>query len=120
WPGGSPRTCPAWAGCRPGPTGGSPRPAGGPACRSTALSTPGGGPGPGRGDLMSILTAARDDETGACMTVRQLRDEATTLVIAGSETTGNTIAWACYLLTKHPEVQDRLQQEADQVLDGRD
>jgi cytochrome P450 len=73
-----------------------------------------------RGDLMSILIRARDDETGTGMTSQQLRDEATTLVIAGSETTGNTIAWACYLLTQHPEVQERLQQEADLVLAGRD
>jgi cytochrome P450 len=74
----------------------------------------------GRGDLISILMAARDDDTGAGMTDRQLRDEATTLVIAGSETTGNTIAWACYLLARHPELQARLQQEADLVLGGTD
>ena len=36
-----------------------------------------------RGDLMSILIRARDDETGTGMTSKQLRDEATTLVIAG-------------------------------------
>ncbi len=50
-------------------------------------------------DLMSILLHAHDDQTGTGMTDRQLRDEATTLVIAGSESTGNTLAWACYLLT---------------------
>ncbi|HEY2521715.1 MAG TPA: cytochrome P450 [Streptosporangiaceae bacterium] len=72
------------------------------------------------GDLMSILMHAHDDETGTGMTSRQLRDEAVTLVIAGSETTGNTIAWACYLLTQHPEIQEQLQREADQVLAGRD
>jgi cyclooctatin synthase len=76
--------------------------------------------GEDRGDLMSILMEAHDDETGTGMTAGQLRDEAVTLVIAGSETTGNTIAWACYLLTQHPEVQAELQQEADQVLAGRD
>jgi cytochrome P450 len=76
--------------------------------------------GEDRGDLMSILIRARDDETGTGMTSKQLRDEATTLVIAGSETTGNTIAWACYLLSQHPGVQEQLQQEADLVLAGRD
>lgn len=76
--------------------------------------------GEDHGDLMSILIRARDDETGTGMTSKQLRDEATTLVIAGSETTGNTMAWACYLLTQHPEVQERLQQEADLVLAGGD
>ena len=72
--------------------------------------------GEDHGDLISILMRARDDDTGAGMTNQQLRDEATTLVIAGSETTGNTIAWACYLLAKHPRIQQRLQQEADLVL----
>jgi len=72
------------------------------------------------GDLISILMRARDDDTGAGMTNEQLRDEATTLVIAGSETTGNTIAWACYLLAQHPQIQERLQQEADLVLAGAD
>jgi cytochrome P450 len=76
--------------------------------------------GEDRGDLISMLMSARDDDTGAAMSDRQLRDEATTLVIAGSETTGNTIAWACYLLAKHPRVQERLQEEADRVLDGAD
>ena len=65
--------------------------------------------GADHGDLISILMRARDDDTGAGMTNKQLRDEATTLVIAGSETTGNTIAWACYLLAQHPQVQERLQ-----------
>ncbi len=71
-------------------------------------------------DLISILMRARDDDAGAGMTGKQLRDEATTLVIAGSETTGNTIAWACYLLARHPRIQERLQAEADLVLDGTD
>jgi cytochrome P450 len=71
-------------------------------------------------DLMSILLRARDDQTGTGMTDRQLRDEATTLVLAGSETTGNTLAWACYLLTQHPEVAGRVQREADTVLGGDD
>ena len=76
--------------------------------------------GEDRGDLISLLMRARDDDTGAGMTDQQLRDEATTLVIAGSETTGNAIAWACYLLATNPPIQDRLQQEVDRVLDGAD
>src|SRR5580700_586366 len=74
--------------------------------------------GADHGDLMSILMRARDDETGTAMTSKQLRDEAATLVIAGSETTGNTIAWACYLIAQHPQIQERLQAEADLVLAG--
>ena len=76
--------------------------------------------GTDHGDLMSILMHASDDDTGAGMSDKQLRDEATTLVIAGSETTGNTVAWASYLLATHPPVQERLQQEVDLVLNGAD
>ena len=76
--------------------------------------------GTDHGDVMSILMRARDGDTGAQMTDQQLRDETTTLVIAGSETTGNTIAWACYLLAQHPQIQERLQAEADLVLGGAD
>jgi cyclooctatin synthase len=76
--------------------------------------------GADHGDLVSILMRARDDDTGAGMSDRQLRDEVTTLVIAGSETTGNTMAWACYLLARHPEIQEQLQEEADLVLGGAD
>ena len=76
--------------------------------------------GTDRDDLISILLRASDDETGTGMTSRQLRDEATTLVIAGSETTGNSIAWACYLLATHPQAQERLQAEVDEVLAGAD
>ena len=72
------------------------------------------------GDLMSILMRAHDDETGTGMTGKQQRDEATTLVIAGSETTGNTMAWACYLLAQHPEIAERLHQEAGLALSGYD
>ena len=76
--------------------------------------------GADHGDLMSILMHAHDDETGTSMTGRQLRDEATTLVIAGSETTGNTLAWACYLLAQHPEIAERLHQEAGLALSAGD
>ena len=76
--------------------------------------------GADHGDLVSILLSASDEQTGAGMSSHQLRDELVTLVIAGSETTGNTIAWACYLLATHPVVQERLQAEVDSVLGGRD
>ena len=76
--------------------------------------------GTDRGDLISMLMRARDDDTGATMSDQQLRDETTTLVIAGSETTGNTLAWAGYLLARHPDVQAQLAEEVDRVLNGAD
>jgi cytochrome P450 len=73
-----------------------------------------------RGDLLSMLLQAQDVEgDGTGMTDRQLRDETITLFMAGHETTANTLAWAWYLLSLHPEAEAKLHAELDEVLDGR-
>jgi cytochrome P450 len=74
--------------------------------------------GEGEGDLLSLLMEARDEETGQAMSDRQLRDEVITLFIAGHETTANALAWTFYLLAKHPEAEERLRNELDEVLGG--
>lgn len=71
------------------------------------------------GDLLSMLLAVRDEETGEGMTDRQLRDEAMTVFLAGHETTANALSWTWHLLSRHPEVESRLQEELDEVLAGR-
>jgi cytochrome P450 len=75
--------------------------------------------GPGRpDDMLQLLMDARD-EAGEPMSARQLRDETMTLYIAGHETTGNTLVWAYYLLSRHPEVFDRMVAEVDLVVGCR-
>ncbi len=71
-------------------------------------------------DLLSLLMQARDDQTHAQMTEKQLRDEVLTLLIAGHETTANVLAWTFYLLALDPEAEARLHAEAVSVLDGRE
>jgi cytochrome P450 len=71
-----------------------------------------------RGDLLSMLLAARDEE-GRPMSDGQLRDEAMTLFLAGHETTANALAWAFHLLGQHPSVESALHAELDAVLEGR-
>jgi cytochrome P450 len=75
--------------------------------------------GQDRGDLLSMLLAAQDDEGGGQMTDLQLRDEAMTIFLAGHETTANALTWAWYLLSKHPDIEARLHHELDSVLAGR-
>jgi cytochrome P450 len=75
--------------------------------------------GEDRGDLLSMLLHVQDEESGRGMTDRQLRDECMTLFLAGHETTANTLAWAWFLLSSHPEVEARLHAELDAVLGGR-
>ena len=61
--------------------------------------------GEDRGDLLSMLLHAQDEESGRRMTDRQLRDEAMTLFMAGHETTANTLAWVWYLLADAPRMR---------------
>ncbi len=75
--------------------------------------------GEDRGDLLSMLLQAQDEESGRRMTDRQLRDECMTLFLAGHETTANTLSWAWYLLAKHPEAAAQLREELEKVLGGR-
>jgi cytochrome P450 len=64
-----------------------------------------------RKDLLTLLFAAQDPETGFGMSDEQLRDEVMTLVLAGHETTANALAWTVYLLTQHPEIAEKLAKE---------
>lgn len=62
-------------------------------------------------DLLDMLMYAEDEETGAMMNNTQLRDEVMTLFLAGHETTANALTWWVYLMSKHPEIRTRLQEE---------
>jgi cytochrome P450 len=75
--------------------------------------------GDDHGDLLSMLMLARDEETGAQMSDRQLRDECLTMLVAGHETTATVLTWAWALLDRHPQALDRLQAELGDVLGGR-
>ncbi|MFB0841106.1 cytochrome P450 [Paenibacillus oleatilyticus] len=72
-----------------------------------------------RGDLLSMLLAARDEEDGSGMSDRQVRDEVMTIFLAGHETTANTLSWTWYLLSRNPEAEKAFHEELDRVLDGR-
>lgn len=73
-----------------------------------------------RGDLLSMLIAAQDDEDGnRQMSDRQVRDEVLTLFLAGHETTANALTWTFYLLSQNPEAACELQAELGRVLNGR-
>ncbi len=70
-------------------------------------------------DLLSMLLAARDAETGEAMTDRQLRDEVLTILLAGHETTAVALSWTWFLLSQHPEAEATLHAELARVLGGR-
>lgn len=74
----------------------------------------------GRGDLLSMLIAAQDDQDQHhYMSDQQVRDEALTLFLAGHETTASSITWSLYQLAQNPEPARLLRDELDNVLAGR-
>lgn len=69
-------------------------------------------------DLLTVLLQL-EDEDGAQMSDREIRDEVVTLMMAGHETTALALTWTWMLLAQHPEVEEKLHQEIQTVLQGR-
>ena len=68
-------------------------------------------------DYVGMLMSARDKDTGAAMSDRELIDEVMTLVVAGHETTASGLNWTWYLLSQNPEAEARLHAEIDAAPD---
>jgi cytochrome P450 len=66
-----------------------------------------------RFDFLAMLMDARDKDTGAAMSERELIDEIMTLIVAGHETTASGLNWTWYLLSQHPRVEAKLHAELD-------
>jgi cytochrome P450 len=71
-----------------------------------------------RGDLLSMLMLARDEDTGERMTDRQVFDEVITLLTAGSETSAVALTWFFHEIARHPDIERRVLAEMDEVLAG--
>jgi cytochrome P450 len=96
-----------------------------------------------RGDLLSMLMAAHDEEAeppakhdapsaraastetkstaraaSTAMTDTQVRDEVLTIFLAGYETVANALTWTWYLLSQNPEATAKMYAEVEQVLGG--
>ncbi len=70
-------------------------------------------------DLLDRLLTARDEDQTR-LTDAEIRDEVTTFMLAGHETTATTLGWCLALLSARPAVRDRLEDEVDAVLAGRE
>ena len=60
-----------------------------------------------RRDILSLLLQATTED-GETLSDQEVRDELLTLVLAGHETTANSLAWAWERLVRHPEAYERL------------
>lgn len=77
-----------------------------------------GAAGTRRGDVLSALLARTEDEEDR-LTEAELVDQLVFLMVAGTESTAQTVAWALLELSRRPEVEAALHAEADEVLAGR-
>jgi cytochrome P450 len=72
-----------------------------------------------KNDLLSILVNAQDEEDNQKkMNNKQLKDEILTLFLAGHETTSNLLTWTFYLLSQNPTIEEKLQEELKEKLNG--
>ncbi|CAM5315448.1 cytochrome P450 [Streptomyces abikoensis] len=74
------------------------------------------------GDLLSSLQGTTGDPGSPAgqegFTGPELTDQILTFFFAGTETTANVLAWALYLLARHPETESRVRSEADALADA--
>ncbi|CAG9990065.1 unnamed protein product [Clonostachys byssicola] len=61
-------------------------------------------------DILSLLIKSNNFSDEA------LKDQLLTFLAAGHETTASALTWACYLLTKNPEIQEKLREEVTKAL----
>lgn len=66
-----------------------------------------------KNDLLQALVSAVDEESGAGLSEREVRDQLVTFFLAGHETTSHALTWTWYLLSQNPEARAKLFAEVD-------
>jgi cytochrome P450 len=66
-------------------------------------------------NLIEAMIVARDNP-GSGLTDRDVAGNVLTMLLAGEDTTANTLAWMIYLLSRHPDALDRARAEVRTVL----
>ncbi|MDQ2964039.1 MAG: cytochrome P450 [Pseudomonadota bacterium] len=66
-------------------------------------------------NLLDAMIAAQSDNAGA-FTDAEIVGNTLTMLLAGEDTTANTLAWMMHLMAEHPEVQAKMQADADRAL----
>ncbi len=62
-------------------------------------------------DILASFLAARDAQSGAPFSFDELVNQVGMLFLAGHETSASALTWACYLLAKAPDVQQRMYEQ---------
>lgn len=66
-----------------------------------------------RSDVLALMVQARHED-GSPMSDPEICDQLVTMLVAGHETTANTLAWAVERLRRNPDLLRRLAAEADE------
>jgi cytochrome P450 len=70
-------------------------------------------------DLVSLMLMAREPKTHKSMSEREIKNNVSTFLGAGSDTVASALTWSLYLLSRSPEFCDLLEREVDEVVIGR-
>ncbi|CAO3631482.1 unnamed protein product [Cunninghamella blakesleeana] len=66
-------------------------------------------------DLLALMIRQVDDETGKTLTSKELQDQCLTFLAAGHETTATIVSWTLHTLAHHPNIQEELRNEVQQL-----
>ncbi|MGH3596585.1 MAG: cytochrome P450 [Mycobacterium sp.] len=70
-------------------------------------------------DLLNVLLRAGDETPAGSWPRKRVRDEALTFMLAGHETTANSMSWFWCLMAQNTDARARMLDEVDTVLGGR-
>ncbi|MEM5519003.1 cytochrome P450 [Sulfitobacter sp. AS59] len=66
-------------------------------------------------DLATKIMTTADPVDGGTFSTQEMVDQVAIFFLAGHETSASALAWALYLMAIHPDWQDRLAEEAQQI-----
>lgn len=69
-------------------------------------------------DLLTLLLAARDPDTGEHMSEAEVTSNILTFIMAGHETTANLLSWSLFLLSQSDEWRHLVRREAEREING--
>lgn len=68
----------------------------------------------GRADLLSLFSTTKNPN-GQMPSDKEMKDVVLNFLLAGRDTTAGTLSWAFYLLSKYPNVQEKLFEEVQDI-----
>lgn len=71
-------------------------------------------------DMLDLILRAEDEETGEKFDDKQIHNHVMTFVLAGHETTATAMAWLIYNISQNPEVEQKLVEELNANLKGKE